>query len=80
MSSDVCIQWMLRLIADVEVHQKIGQYSVDAFIPAWNVAIEYQGGQHQQQTWRGDLTRYFIFIITVNMLNFNISNVKLYHF
>jgi very-short-patch-repair endonuclease len=49
---------MLKLLADVKVHQKIGEFSVDVFIPEWKLAIEYQGGQHLKQSWHGDLSRY----------------------
>jgi very-short-patch-repair endonuclease len=53
-----CHQWMLHLVADVKVHQKIGNYSVDVFVPDWKAALEYQGGQHYQQSWRGDVQGY----------------------
>lgn len=51
-------QTMLRLVAgNIIPHHKIGQHSVDIFIPDWNVAIEYQGVQHSKQHWRGDFNR-----------------------
>ena len=48
---------MLQLVADTQVHAKIGKYSFDVFIPDWKLAVEYQGGQHSRQTWRGDVKR-----------------------
>ena len=48
---------MLQLVADIKVHHRIGNFSVDVYIPDWKLAIEYQGGQHFQQSWRGDLQR-----------------------
>lgn len=47
---------MLKLVSDISVHQRIGKYSVDVFVPEWNVAFEFQGEQHFKQTWRGALT------------------------
>lgn len=49
---------MLQLVAETKIHAKIGRYSVDVFIPDWKLAVEYQGGQHAKQTWRGDLKRW----------------------
>jgi regulatory protein YycI of two-component signal transduction system YycFG len=50
---------MLQLVVDdVRLHHKFDKHSVDIYIPEWNIAIEYQGKQHFQQHWRGDLLRY----------------------
>src|SRR4051812_10950837 len=49
---------MLQVIADTEIHARIGSHSVDVYIPEWKLAVEYQGEQHFQQSWRGDLKRY----------------------
>lgn len=48
---------MLKLVADVLIHHKLGDFSVDVYVPEWRVAVEYQGGQHYHQTWRGDVVR-----------------------
>jgi very-short-patch-repair endonuclease len=48
---------MLKLVADVDVHRRVGNHSVDIFVNDWNVAIEYQGKQHFTQSWRGDIKR-----------------------
>ena len=56
-SLSVLKQWMLQLVADTQTHAKIGKYSVDVFIPDWKLAVEYQGIQHSQQSWRGDCKR-----------------------
>jgi very-short-patch-repair endonuclease len=53
---------MLRLVTeDVVVHHRIGKHSVDIYIPEMNVAIEYQGSQHFQQSWRGNFKRFDIY-------------------
>lgn len=47
---------MLKMVADVNVHHKIGEYSVDFYVPDWKLAIEYQGEQHFMKSWKsGDL-------------------------
>jgi hypothetical protein len=56
-SADDIMQWMLNLVGDVKVHQKIGEFSVDIHMPEWNLAVEYQGGQHAFQSWCGDFLR-----------------------
>jgi very-short-patch-repair endonuclease len=57
---------MLQLITDVKRHQRIGNHSVDIFVPEWNLALEYQGEQHFHQTWRGDLKRYLFHHLSVD--------------
>jgi very-short-patch-repair endonuclease len=54
----ITTKWMMQLVADIVVHPKLGEHSVDIFVPEWKLAIEYQGGQHYQQTWRGEITRF----------------------
>lgn len=48
---------MLQLVADIEIHAKIGKYSVDVFVPSWKLAVEYQGIQHSQPIHLGDFKR-----------------------
>jgi hypothetical protein len=50
----------MNLVADVSIHHRIGKFTVDIFVPEWNMALEYQGGQHFQQTWHGDVREYSI--------------------
>ena len=48
---------MLNVVADIKIHHKIDKYSIDIYIPEWNVAIEYQGEQHFKNTTHGDIKR-----------------------
>lgn len=48
---------MLKLVVDIKIHHKIGDYTVDIFVPELNAVIEYQGIQHFKQSWRGDFKR-----------------------
>jgi hypothetical protein len=47
----------LQTLTHVEIHPVIEGHSVDAYLPAWGVAIEYQGAQHYQQINTGDIHR-----------------------
>lgn len=43
---------------NVYTHCKIGGYSVDIYVPEWKLALEYQGTQHYQPSYKSDLKRY----------------------
>jgi very-short-patch-repair endonuclease len=40
-----------------QANTTIGGCSVDVYIPQWNTAIEYQGGQHYKQINTGSFER-----------------------
>jgi very-short-patch-repair endonuclease len=48
-------QNMLEKFTHVIPQARILGYSVDLFLPEWSIAVEYQGYQHFQQFFRGDL-------------------------
>ena len=67
---------MLKMVADVTVHAKLGEFSVDVFIPDWKLAVEYQGGQHSKQTWRGDFKRQISFSAPSDLFPVKFSETK----
>jgi hypothetical protein len=42
-------QLMLNIAKNIEVHYRIKKYTVDVYIPEWNLAVEYNGEHHYHE-------------------------------
>jgi hypothetical protein len=64
---ETILQDMLSAITRIETQTTVNGHSVDVYIPDWKLAIEYQGKQHYQPHYRGDLHE-LILVLTLLLL------------